>query len=59
MELAHAFEQYVQVVSILAIQIANLCKGCHLLGLQPGAIFGIRIFLYSLSTFEFMHYFLE
>jgi hypothetical protein len=51
MGVAHAFEQYVQVVSILAIKIANLCKGCHLLGLQPRAIFGSSIFLYSLSKF--------
>jgi hypothetical protein len=59
MGVAHAFQQYKQVISILAIKLANLCKGCHLLGLQPSATFGSIIFRYSLSTFEFMHYFLE
>ena len=49
MGVAHAFEQYVQVVSILAIKIANLsktviCLGLGLLGLQPSAIFGSMIF---------------
>jgi hypothetical protein len=59
MGVAHAFQQYEQVISILVIKLANLCKGCHLLRLQPSATFGSIIFRYSLSTFEFMHYFLE
>ena len=51
MEVAHAFEQY---VSILTMKI--ICANAFM---QPGAIFESRIFLYFLSAFEFMHYFLE
>jgi hypothetical protein len=49
MGVGHAFQQYVQVILILAIKLANLCKGCHLLGLQLSATFRRGPFKYYVS----------
>ena len=50
MGVAYAFEQYVQVVSILAIKLANLYKGCHLPGLQHLSSLFLRMLIRRLKN---------